>query len=80
MKLICSRKVDNLGRIVLPLEVRTEYGMDAETEIDIFDDGQSIILKKPGSACVICKSEINSNSKQVNGKSICHDCVAKIKS
>ena len=80
MKLICSWKVDSLGRIILPLEVRTEYGIGIESEIDIFGDGQHIMLKKPGSDCILCKSEINSNYKQVNGKYICYDCVAKIKS
>ena len=40
------RKVDNLGRIVLPVELRRTHGIDIHSEVEIFVDGDQVILKK----------------------------------
>ena len=57
------RKVDELGRIVLPIEL----------SIEIFVDGESIILRKYQPACIFCD-----NAKDIinyKGKNICPDCI-----
>ena len=67
------RKVDELGRIVLPIELRRTLGIEEKDRIEIFVDGESIILRKYQPACIFCdnaKDIINSH-----GKNICPDCI-----
>jgi len=71
------RKVDELGRIVLPIEMRRTLDIAERDSLEIFVDGDSIILKKYQPACVFCD-----NTKDIisyKGKNICPDCINKIK-
>lgn len=71
------RKVDELGRIVLPKELRTILGINEKDSIEIFTDEDKIILQKYQPACTFCN-----NAKDIiyfNGKRLCADCIAKIK-
>lgn len=67
------RKVDELGRIVLPIELRRTLGIEEKDRIEIFMDGESIILRKYQPACIFCD-----NAKDIinyKGKNICPDCI-----
>lgn len=67
------RKVDELGRIVLPIELRRTLGIEEKDRIEIFVDGESIILRKYQPACICCD-----NAKDIinyKGKNICPDCI-----
>lgn len=67
------RKVDELGRIVLPIELRRTLGIEEKDRIEIFVDGESIILRKYQPACIFCD-----NVKDIidyKGKNICPDCI-----
>lgn len=67
------RKVDELGRIVLPIELRRTLGIEGKDRIEIFVDGESIILRKYQPACIFCD-----NAKDIinyKGKNICPDCI-----
>jgi len=67
------RKVDELGRIVLPIELRRTRGIEEKDRIEIFVDGESIILRKYQPACIFCD-----NAKDIinyKGKNICPDCI-----
>ena len=71
------RKVDELGRIVLPIELRRTLGIEEKDRIEIFVDGESIILRKYQPACIFC-----ANAKDIinyKGKNICPDCIKKLK-
>ena len=64
------RKVDELGRIVLPIELRRTLDISIKDSIEIFTDEDKIILQKytPGKACAIT-GEVNSqNISLANGK------------
>lgn len=66
------RKVDELGRIVLPIELRRTLGIDQKDALEIFVDQETIILKKYEPACVFC-----GDASQVQiymGKNVCHEC------
>lgn len=52
-----SRKVDDLGRIVLPMELRTKLGISEKDALDIYVDGSSIVLKKCNTGCTFCGSD-----------------------
>ena len=59
------RKVDELGRIVLPIELRRTLGIEEKDRIEIFVDGESIILRKYQPACIFCD-----NAKDIDRKSV----------
>ena len=50
------RKVDELGRIVLPIELRRTLDIDVKDALEIYVEGSQIILKKYEPACVFCGS------------------------
>lgn len=70
------RKVDELGRIVLPMELRTKLGIAEKDSLEIFVDGNSIILKKYTSSCTFCGS--SKNLLTFDDKLICSKCKEKI--
>ena len=51
------RKVDNLGRIVLPVELRRTLGIDIHSDVEIYVDGDQVILKKYLPCCIFCGSK-----------------------
>ncbi len=71
------RRVDELGRIVLPIELRRTLDIEIKDPLEIYVDGNTIILKKYEPACVFC-----GNAKDIvtfNGKNLCPNCINKIK-
>ncbi|MDO4394105.1 MAG: AbrB/MazE/SpoVT family DNA-binding domain-containing protein [Bacillota bacterium] len=71
------RKVDELGRIVLPIELRRTLNIDIKDPVEIFVDGDSIMLKKYESSCIFCGS--SENIRQVRGKNICAKCIEELR-
>ena len=71
------RKVDELGRIVLPIELRRTLDIAEKDSLEIYMDGSSIILKKYQPACVFCD-----DTKDVtvfHGKNVCARCLKELK-
>ena len=48
------RKVDELGRIVLPIELRRTLNIEEKDSLEIFVDGSSVILQKYEPSCIFC--------------------------
>ncbi len=72
------RKVDELGRVVIPIELRRTMNINEKDALEIFVDGERIILKKYEPACIFCGNA--DDMRSVMGKNICQDCLASIKS
>ena len=70
------RKVDELGRIVLPIELRRVLGIEIKDALEIFVDGEYIMLKKYEPACVFCGNA--KNVKNIQNKNVCKDCLAQL--
>lgn len=70
------RKVDELGRIVLPSELRKSLGIDVKDSLEIYTSGDSVILKKYLPSCVFC-GEANDITVFKN-KNICKNCLRQI--
>lgn len=68
------RKVDQLNRIVIPIEICRTRGIKNETPMEVYVEDDAIILKKYNPGCSICGSM--ENLAQVNGKNICKECAA----
>lgn len=72
------RRVDDLGRIVIPMELRRTLGIHVKDPIAIYVEGDSIILQKHRDVCALCGSA--EEITQVKGRPICADCVRVVKS
>lgn len=70
------RKVDELGRIVLPIELRRTLDIAERDELEIFMENDRIILQKYEPACIFCGSSYG--VKEHKGKNICQDCLKEI--
>ncbi|MDL2234251.1 AbrB/MazE/SpoVT family DNA-binding domain-containing protein [Ruminococcaceae bacterium OttesenSCG-928-L11] len=71
------RKVDDLGRIVLPKELRKVLNIEERDPLEIFVDGSYIMLQKYEPSCIFC-----GNADKVivfKGKNVCQDCVENLK-
>ena len=72
------RKVDELGRIVLPIETRKRLGLEAKDPVEIFVEKDRIILKKYEPACIFCGDP--NNIVLYKEKRVCKNCLAELKS
>ena len=70
-------KVDELGRIVLPVELRRTLEINEKDDVEIYVDGASIILKKYRPTCVFCNGV--KNIVKFKGKNICPRCLKGLK-
>ncbi|MBE6911584.1 MAG: AbrB/MazE/SpoVT family DNA-binding domain-containing protein [Ruminococcaceae bacterium] len=70
------RKIDDLGRVVLPMELRKKMGIDQRDPIEIYVDGDAIILKKHETSCIFCGN--NKNLIEYKGKHVCSECAKSI--
>lgn len=70
------RKVDELGRIVLPIELRRTLGIDIKDSLEISVNGQQIILSKYEPTCVFCGSA--NDVKTFKEKKVCNKCASEI--
>lgn len=71
------RKVDELGRVVLPIELRRTLGIDEKDALEIYVDGSSVILRKYEPSCVFCGDA--GDVVTFRGKNICHSCLKEMK-
>ena len=71
------RKVDELGRIVLPIELRRTMDIAEKDAIEIYVDGASIILRKYEPTCIFCGDA--KNIINYRGKNICPNCLKEMK-
>lgn len=74
----CVRKVDGLGRIVIMKELRENLDIKEGDPLEIYVDGETIMLKKYEPGCIFC-GEVK-NLKTFNGKPVCSDCMKELKS
>jgi len=70
------RKVDNLGRVTVPKELRDYLEINIQDPIVIYAEGDSVILKKFQLECTFCGS--TTNVKEYKGKNICSNCMEGI--
>lgn len=67
-----TRRVDELGRVVLPIELRRTLGIAEKDPLEIFVDGDRIIFKKYEPACVFCGND--TDVQRFHGKMVCSEC------
>ena len=72
------RKVDELGRVVLPVELRRVLGIAERDELEISMEGDRIVMKKYASTCVFCGSD--TELVDYRDKCVCENCIRELKS
>jgi len=71
------RRIDDLGRIVIPMELRRTLGIHVKDPLSISVDGERIVLEKHRDNCAICGSQ--GETVVVRDRAICLDCVSLVK-
>ena len=72
------REVDSLGRFVIPKEIRKNLEIETFSSLEIFTEGDKIILKKYNPTCIFCGELDEMTTFQ--GKPMCKRCIQKIAS
>ena len=70
------RKVDELGRIVLPIELRRQFGIEEKDSLEIYTDENCIVLKKYEPSCIFC-----GDARDVftfKGRNVCPTCAKEL--
>ena len=70
------RRMDELGRVVIPIEIRNQFNIAEKDPMEIYVDGSSIVLKKFEPNCVFCGN--TKNLLTYKDKLICDKCSKKI--
>ena len=70
------RRVDDLGRIVLPKELRNVLNIAEKDPVEIYVDGNLIILQKYSPSCIFCGN--SDNMKTYKGKNVCQQCASEL--
>lgn len=70
------RKVDELGRLVLPIELRRTLEIGEKDALEIYVEGESVVLKKYKSTCIFCDEA--SDNIVFKGKNVCACCLKEV--
>lgn len=70
------RKIDDLGRIVLPIELRRTLDISERDEVEIYLDEDRVILKKYEPSCIFCAGTCN--LVNYHGRNVCMDCIQNL--
>lgn len=68
-----TRPIDDLGRIVLPIELRRTMDLNEGDRMEIFTEGDTIIIRKYQAGCIFCGTV--KNTMIYKGKNVCADCM-----
>ena len=71
-----SRKVDELGRIVIPKEIRNKFDIKTNDKLDIYVENYVISLIKDSKKCIFCSS--TKDLIEQNNKYVCNKCMQKL--
>ncbi len=71
------RRVDSLGRFVLPKELRRSLGIECNDYLQIYTEGEKVIVQKAQHTCALCSR--TEDLIDFNDKKVCKSCVSLIK-
>lgn len=70
------RRIDELGRLVLPIELRRTLGLEVKDPVEIFIEGNRLVVKKYEDSCIFCGN--NDQLVKYADKNICKSCIKEI--
>lgn len=69
------RRIDDLGRVVIPKELRRTMGIADGDPLEIFVQGDTVVLKKYANSCRLCGSSLAELEEVYPDQHICHGCM-----
>ena len=79
MKLLFTGKIDNLGRLLLPENVRTAHNLANGEEVCVYEHDGMLCLKRATPSCIFCSITVDESSKTVRGKYVCDHCALEFR-
>ena len=70
------RHIDELGRIVIPIEIRKRFGLGEKDPLEISVKDETILLSKPQTACVFCGR--GATLEEYRGRVVCRTCISEL--
>jgi AbrB family transcriptional regulator, transcriptional pleiotropic regulator of transition state genes len=70
------RHIDELGRIVIPIEIRKRFGLGEKDPLEIFVKDDTILLSRPREHCVFCGR--TGDVEEHRGRSVCRSCISEL--
>ena len=70
------RHIDELGRIVIPIEIRKRFGLGEKDPLEISVKDETILLSKPQTACVFCGGR--DTLEEYRGRCVCRSCIGEL--
>jgi len=70
------RQLDQLGRIVIPIETRRKLNINVKDSVEIYKDDRSVILKKYNPGCIFCEGI--TNIRFVKNAKVCNSCYTEL--
>ena len=71
-----TRDIDNVGRLVIPIDIRKAVDIKKGDKLEFFIDADSIIIRKYSPTCVFCKS--SENLSPFKGNVLCKQCLEEL--
>jgi AbrB family transcriptional regulator, transcriptional pleiotropic regulator of transition state genes len=70
------RHIDELGRIVIPIEIRKSFGLGEKDPLEISVKDETILLSKPQTLCIFCGRD--EPLEEYRGRSVCRSCITEL--
>jgi|SRR5215210_948490 len=70
------RHIDELGRIVIPIEIRKRFGLGEKDPLEISVKDETILLSRPRTVCVFCSK--SGGVEEHRGRPVCRSCIAEL--
>lgn len=70
------RRIDDLGRLIIPKELRRTLGIEDRSPLEFFVDGETIVVRKYEPGCVFCGE--TSETISLGGKHVCRKCAIQL--
>lgn len=70
------RHIDELGRIVIPIEIRKRFGLGEKDPLEISVKDETILLSKPQTVCVFCGR--GASLEEFRGRAVCRSCISDL--
>lgn len=72
------RRIDDLGRLVLPIELRRVMGIKEQDPVEVYVDDETIVVQKYVPTCLFCNS--SKDIQVYKGRNICKECIEEMSS
>lgn len=71
------KTIDDLGRIVIPKEIRKSLGFEIRSSVELYVDGENLVISKSNNNCIFCGSD--QDLEEYKDKCVCRNCINALK-